>query len=324
MHFGSTNPRQEELIKPRPLRPVVELGVDDLRKSYGANVAVADLSLSVGAGEVLGLLGPNGAGKTTTISCIAGLQRPDRGAISICGVDALRQGRGARRDFGLAAQTSALYAPLDAERNLRFYGALAGASGAELERGVKRAIERFQLRRLLGRPVSRLSVGEKRLVHVASAVVGRPRVVVLDEATANLDVGARHLVLEAVRELAAEGCAVLYSSHYLDEVEDLCRRVVILHRGAVITDGRVDELVGSHGGGRVELVIDGRMVVAETVDLRQALQSVGSVERLQSARVVRPSLEAVFIALTGEQIDRQGFSRSDTVAGGRQGCAGCS
>jgi ABC-type multidrug transport system ATPase subunit len=294
--------------------PEPALKVGGLRKSYGENVAVADLSLSVGAGEVVGLLGPNGAGKTTTISCISGLQRPDQGAVSICGVDALRSGRRARRNFGLATQTSALYAPLDAERNLRFYGALAGASGTDLDRDVEGAIERFQLKRLLGRPVSKLSIGEKRLVHVASAVVGRPRVVLLDEATANLDVNARQLVVEAIRTLAEEGCAILYSSHYLEEVEELCGRVIILHQGTVIAEGAVSDLIGDHGGGRVELVVEGRVVVAETTDLREALKAVDSIERLQSARVVPPSLEAVFIALTGEQIDKEGFTRGDLEA----------
>ncbi len=287
------------------------LNVAGLRRSYGENVAVADLSLAVWPGEVVGLLGPNGAGKTTTISCISGLQRPDQGAISICGVDALRSGRLARRNFGLATQTSALYGPLDAERNLRFYGALAGASGEDLDRDVAGAIERFQLQRLLGRPVSKLSIGEKRLIHVASAVVGRPRVVLLDEATANLDVNARQLVVDAIRELAEEGRAVLYSSHYLEEVEDLCGRVVILHQGRLIAEGQVSELIGDHGGGRIELVVEGRVVVTETTDLREALSAVDSLERLQSARVVPPSLEAVFISLTGEQIGDDGFTRGD-------------
>jgi ABC-2 type transport system ATP-binding protein len=287
------------------------LNVSGLRKAYGENVAVVDLSLWVRAGEVVGLLGPNGAGKTTTISCVSGLQRADQGAVSICGVDALHSGRAARRNFGLATQTSALYAPLDAERNLRFYGALAGASGKDLDRDVERAIERFGLGRLLGRPVNKLSVGEKRLVHVASAVVGRPKVVLLDEATANLDVNARQLVVEAVRNLAEEGCAILYSSHYLEEVEDLCGRVIILHQGREIAQGPVTDLIGAHGGGRIELVLDGRVVVAETTDLRVALQAIESIEKLQSARAVPPSLEAVFITLTGEQIDKEGFTRAD-------------
>jgi ABC-2 type transport system ATP-binding protein len=313
-----TRTSQGQLQEPEPpsIAPVAALSVSGLRKTFSGSVAVADLSLSVAAGEIVGLLGPNGAGKTTTISCIAGLQSPDRGSVAICGVDALARGRVARRNLGLASQSSALYAPLDVERNLRFYAALAGSSGERLEREVRQTIDRFRLKRLLGHPVGRLSAGERRLVHVASAVVGRPRVIALDEATANLDVNARQMVVEAVRDLATGGCAILYSSHYLDEVEDLCGRVVILHAGAVIAEGSVVDLVGDHGGGRVELVMDGQVTVTETADLREALRAVRSVERLQSARVVRPSLEAVFITLTGERIDGEGFTRNNVEVKG--------
>lgn len=296
--------------RPPPLR------VDHMRKSFGARDALIDFSLTLEAGEVLGLLGPNGAGKTTAISCLAGLLRPDRGAVSICGVDALSKGRKARLNLGLATQTSALYPPLDVVQNLGFYAALGGASGAEVDRMVKRTIDRFQLDRLLGRPVGRLSGGQRRLIHVASAVVREPPVVVLDEATANLDVRMRRLVIQLVSELAAEGCAILYSSHYMEEIEGLCDRVLVLHKGAIIAEGRVGDLVDAHGGGRVEFIVDGQPLSIGTPDLPEALRSVESVDRIESARVIRPSLEAVFIALTGEGINDLGFAHSDKNGGG--------
>jgi ABC-2 type transport system ATP-binding protein len=292
------------------------LKVESLRKSFDGRPAVASLSFAVEAGEVLGLLGPNGAGKTTTITCIAGLLRPDRGSIFIGGTNALGHGCRARMGLGLATQATALYGPLDAERNLRFFAALAGFSGPRLGETVSLAIERFQLEGLLGRPVERLSAGQKRLVHVAAAVVAEPPVVILDEATANLDVTARRLVTEAARDLSGNGSAILYSSHYMDEVEALCNRVLILDKGASIAEGRVAELVSKHGGGRVEFMIDNRLVAVETDDLKMALRSVKALDRVQAARVISPSLEAVFVALTGKQIDAEGFVTSGTSPNG--------
>jgi ABC-2 type transport system ATP-binding protein len=283
------------------------LRVEQLEKSFGSRIAVNDLSFTVEAGEVLGLLGPNGAGKTTTISCIAGLERPDRGTISVCGADPSRGGR-KRGAVGLATQVPGLYEPLDAERNLRFFAAIGGVTGRDLDRCVRRVIERFDLGPMLGRRVGALSGGQRRLLHVAAAVVGRPRLVLLDEATANLDVDKRIVVIEAIRELADEGCAFVYSSHYLDEVEDLCERVLILHEGLAIADSSVTELVREFGGGRVEFGIGERRVAIDTCDLSVALQSVVEVGEIREARVVRPSLEAVFASLTGVQIDEHGFS----------------
>ena len=186
---------------------------------------------------------------------------------------------------------------------------------------MRRVVERFDLGPLLGRRVRGLSAGQKRLLHIAVAVVGRPRLVLLDEATANLDTGTRMVVIEAIRELAAEGCAIVYSSHYLDEVEDLCGRVLILHEGSAIADGPVTELVSKFGGGRVEFEIGERLVAVDTSDLNVALQSVVEVGQIREARVVRPSLEAVFAALTGAHIDEHGFSRTVTqLEGERDGC----
>jgi ABC-2 type transport system ATP-binding protein len=281
--------------------------VQGLSKAFGANVAVDDLSLSVDSGEIVGLVGPNGAGKTTTISCIAGLLRPDSGAVAICGEDALRHGRRARRHLGIATQRLGLYPYLDVEANLRFFAAMRGARPRDLDRLVAEIAEPLQLGALLATPVGRLSTGQQRLAHVASAMIGRPPVLLLDEATANLDVSARRVVLEVVRRLADEGSAVLYSSHYLGEIEDLCARVVMLFRGRVLADGGVEDIVERNGGGRVELTVDGRTVVRETADLGAALRSVASIERVDCARVVRPSLETVFVALTGAKIDVDGF-----------------
>jgi ABC-2 type transport system ATP-binding protein len=285
------------------------LRVAELRKGFGSAVAVDGLTLSVAEGQIVGLLGPNGAGKTTTISCVAGLLRPDGGTIEVGGVDALRDGPAARRELALVTQAAALYPRLDVAGNLRFYAELAGARGEELRRAVGDTIERMHLRPLLGRWVTELSTGQRQLAHVACAMVTDPRVLLLDEATAHLDVAGRRVVRDAVRSAAANGCAVLYSSHHLDEVEELCSHVVIICDGKTVAAGEVPALVGQFGGGRVELVIDGRVVVHESPDLRAALLTVDSVEAIEATRVVRPSLEAVFMTLTGQRIDDEGFIR---------------
>jgi ABC-2 type transport system ATP-binding protein len=284
------------------------LRVENLKKSFGSRVAVDNLSFTVEAAEVLGLLGPNGAGKTTTISCVAGLEHPDGGTISVCGADSSRRAR-RRAAVGIATQVPGLYEPLDAERNLRFFAAIGGVAGRDLDRCVWNVVERFNLGSLLSKRVGSLSAGQKRLLHVAAAVVAAPRLVLLDEATANLDVNMKALVIEAIRELASEGCAIVYSSHYLDEVESLCGRALILHEGSAIADGSVTDLVSKFGGGRVEFEIGERRVAVETPDLHVALRSVGEIGQIKEARVVRPSLEAVFASLTGVQIDEHGFSR---------------
>jgi ABC-2 type transport system ATP-binding protein len=284
------------------------LTVERLSKAFGAKLAVDDVSLSVGAGEIVGVLGPNGAGKTTTMSCISGLLRPDRGAVTICGDDALRDGRRARRHLGIATQRIGVYPYLDVETNLRFFATLRGVARRELDRLVAQTVEPLGLGALLSSRVGRLSTGQQRLVHVAGAMIGLPPVLLLDEATANLDVSARRLVLDMVRKSAHDGTAVLYSSHYLAEIEKLCQRVVILVDGRVLAAGSVAELVEHHGGGRVELTVAGRRIVRDGADLAAALRSVGSLERIESARVVRPSLEAVFRVLAGAQIRDDGFA----------------
>jgi ABC-2 type transport system ATP-binding protein len=292
----------------------VALAVESLTKAFGGVRAVDDVSLSVHRGEIVGLLGPNGAGKSTTISCLAGLMRPDGGRVRICGIDALSDGRRARRHLGLATQRSALYPLLDVRTNLRFYAQLLGALPEDVDDHVEAAIETLDLQPLLSRPVAQLSIGQQRIVHIASALVGRPQVLLLDEATAYLDVSARRLVLDAVRRLAADGTAVLYSSHYLAEVEDLCERVVMLHKGRTLADGEIAALAQAHGGGRVEMVVEGKVLVHHGDDLQAALRTVGTLERIESVRVIKPSLETVFLTLTGERIDAEGFVSRDRHA----------
>ncbi len=274
------------------LRTQTELRVSDLYKAFGTIVAVEDVTVAVDAGEVVGLLGRNGAGKTTTIGCISGLLRPDRGRVEL-GCLPIH----GNQQVGVSTQEIALYPYLSAAANLRFCCQLAGVEGRQVDRRVREATDLFDLGALMHRRVRDLSGGQQRLVHVAASVVSRPRVVLLDEPTEGLDVMARRVMLAAVRELARDGAAVLYSSHQLVEVEDLCDRVLILHQGRPAAAGPISELLQHHGHAYCEVVLSDGKVIRSTSTLPELLGSL-DIARVQAARVARPSLESVFVDLT--------------------------
>jgi ABC-2 type transport system ATP-binding protein len=297
------------------------LEIDELAKSYGSVEALRGVDLEVGAGEIVGLLGPNGAGKTTLVSIVAGLRRPDRGRVRVGGIDAVADPRRVRQDLGIAPQELGVYPLQTVRENLTYFGRLAGLRRRLLQTRVDDVAERLRLTGLLDRRVRHLSGGEKRRVHTGMALVHRPRMLILDEPTTGVDVQTRADVLLAVRDLAAEGSAVCYATHYLAEVESLDATVAILDRGRVIARDTVAALVADHAETVVELAFDGKppaLAVDEPVErdghlLRVAtehpsatvarlLQALGEEEaRLTAVEIVRPSLESVFLALTGRR-----------------------
>ena len=302
------------------------LAIEDLRKSYPDTVALDGVTLTVSSGEVVGLLGPNGAGKTTMVSIVCGLRRADAGSVYVMGVDALARPEEARPHIGLAPQDLAIY-PMDTVRqNLAFFAELVGLRGATLSQELDEVASALRLTDLMDRKAAELSGGQKRRLHTAIALLGRPPLILLDEATTGADVETRTALIEVVRRMAERGSAVVYSTHYLQEVEAIDARVVILDRGAVIADGLLADLVSRNGGAFVELVFDGpppgiagRWAV--TVDgprLRVAVedpgQAMGAIfeslgpnrARLQSVALVSPSLETVFMNLTGRRYRSEG------------------
>ncbi len=264
------------------------------------------LELTLEAGELRGLVGANGAGKTTTISCTCGLLRPDRGEIRLCGVDALRRGREARAQLGVAGQRTALYGGLSVHANLRFFARLVDADRRASERRVRAIAEALHLESLLDRQVLGLSVGQQRLVHVAGALVHRSRILLLDEPTAGLDMHARADLLNLLAARANEGTAVLLSTHHLQEVEEHCATVTILHRGRVIETGAITDLVSRHGAVHVEIATSGGTVVRPGENVPAALASMPVDAPIDSVRVIRPSLQAVFGALTEQHVGSAG------------------
>jgi ABC-2 type transport system ATP-binding protein len=197
------------------------LEIQGLRKSYGTRLALAGVDLDIGAGEIVGLLGPNGAGKTTLVSILAGLIQPDAGGVLIGSIDAIAHPHQARRLLGLAPQETGIYPTLTCRDNLKFFAELAGLRRRQLESAVDTVAAALQLTELLERRAQYLSGGERRRLHTAIALVNRPPLVLLDEPTTGADVQTRAQLLQLVGELAAEGSAILYSTHYLTEIEQL-------------------------------------------------------------------------------------------------------
>lgn len=292
------------------------LHVAELRKAYGAEEALRGVDLDVAAGEVVALLGPNGAGKTTLVSIVAGLRRADAGVVEVGGLDALRRSRQVRRLIGLAPQDTGLYPVVSARQNLVLFGELSGLSHHEALRRAEEVAETLAITDLLDRLAGTLSGGQKRRIHTAIAFMHRPRLLLLDEATTGADVETRAHILELVQRVAAEGSAVVYSTHYLAEVSALpAATMVILDRGRIIASGARSTLEAAHAVPVVELTFHGEPPTlegwtrTETGRLRLSAADPGAalVEvlprvasgALASVDIVRPGLEAVYLALTG-------------------------
>jgi ABC-2 type transport system ATP-binding protein len=279
------------------------------------------VDLAARSGEIVGLLGPNGAGKTTLVSIVAGLRRADGGRASVDGIDALADPEAARRALGLAPQELGIYPVLSVERNLAFFAELSGIGGRELRDRVVDVADALDLTKLLGRKASTLSGGQKRRLHTAMALVHEPKVLFLDEPTVGADVRTRNQILQVVRQRAEAGCAVVYTSHYLTEIEDLGATVAILEAGRIVARGPLAALIAEHGSPALRLTFEGPAPALEgfevagsvatlpTPDPARAAAAVlgrlnGSTERLRSVDIVRPSLEAAYLALTGRRSNR--------------------
>ncbi|MBM3852620.1 MAG: ABC transporter ATP-binding protein, partial [Verrucomicrobia bacterium] len=208
------------------------VAVRELRKSYDGVAVLHGVSFAIEAGEIFGLLGPNGAGKTTTVECLVGLREPESGEIAVGGIDARRRPREVKEQIGVALQATSLPDKITPCEALRLFGAMyrARVEPAEL-------LERFALRDKAESPVDSLSGGQRQRLGLALAFVNRPRLVVLDEPTAGLDPQARRDLHAAIRRRRDDGCTVLFTTHHLDEAEELCDRVAIIDHGRLLATG---------------------------------------------------------------------------------------
>ena len=293
-----------------------------LGKDYGAHTAVGALDLEVSRGSIFGLLGPNGAGKTTAISMICGVIEPSRGTARVGGHDIRKAPYAARRRLGYAPQELAIYESLSATQNLAFFGRCYGLRGRELASRVDWAIDVAGLRGRGREPVSQFSGGMKRRLNLVAALLHRPELLVLDEPTVGVDPQSRSFLFDVIRRLRDDGMTVLYTSHYMEEVEALCDEVAIVDRGAVIACDTVAGLLASGGGGfevaiagdvdDVDDAIEGLSGVSRAGDRVHAetpgalAAALGALEArgvaIRSIDTTAPGLEQVFLALTGHRL----------------------
>jgi len=210
------------------------LQIRNLRKSFGALRAVDGVSFEIAAGEIVGVLGPNGAGKTTTVSLVAGLLRPDEGAVLIDGSPFRGDTDPARKKLGLVSQELALYDELTARQNLAFFGGLQGLSGGALETAMAQALTLVGLQDRAGHRVGTFSGGMKRRLNLAAGLLHDPQILLLDEPTVGVDPQSRNAIFDNLEALKERGKALLYTTHYMEEAERLCDRIVIIDQGRVV------------------------------------------------------------------------------------------
>ncbi len=223
----------------------MSLVAEDLHKRYGAIAAVAGVSFEVAPGAILGLLGPNGAGKSTTISMLAGLVRPDRGTVRISGAALRGDADPVKRQLGLVPQELALLEELPARVNLEIFGALYGLTGRVLRERCDAALELTSLTERALDPPREFSGGMKRRLNIACALLHRPAVLLLDEPTVGVDPQSRNAIFDTLENLRAAGHTLVYTTHYMEEVERLCDRVVIIDHGRVLADDTIARLVAA-------------------------------------------------------------------------------
>lgn len=305
------------------------LSILAVRKSYDAETAVRDLSLEIGTGEIFGLLGPNGAGKSTTINMVAGVTRPDAGEIRIFGHDNRRDYRLTRRLTGVMHQEIVIDNFFTIEQALKIHSGYYGVADDPVWRRV--LIERLGLGPHLKKSMNKLSGGLKRRFMVAKALIHKPRLLILDEPTAGVDVELRRTLWDFVREINGDGTTVLLTTHYLEEAEEMCGRIAIMNHGALIALEPTRDLLARLDGRRLVLYLAGdpqplpaalaalgaqwdAAAASLSLPLAPGMAATDLLQRLQPYRlpihdleVKRAGLEEVFLDLTG------------SGAGGRQG-----
>jgi len=216
---------------PEPL-----LRVSHLHKSFGSRQAVQDVSFQLAPGQTLGLLGPNGAGKSTTVGMVCGLIAPDQGEVQVDGQQVAPGNNAAKRMMGLVPQDLALYDELSARENLHIFGALYGLGGAALKRRCAEVLDLVQLSDRVADKPATFSGGMKRRLNIAAALLHTPRLLILDEPTVGVDPQSRNAIFDSLEALKRQGCALIYTSHYMEEVERLADHIVIIDHGKLIAD----------------------------------------------------------------------------------------
>jgi ABC-2 type transport system ATP-binding protein len=304
--------------------------VQNLKKNFGDFQAVRGVSFAAQAGEVLSLLGPNGAGKSTTISMLSGLLQPTEGEASIMGHSIRREPLAAKAALGVVPQDIALYPDLSARENLVFWGKMYGLRGKALTQRVDEVLEVIGLADRQKDFVSKFSGGMKRRVNIGAALLHKPQVIIMDEPTVGIDPQSRRHILDNVKELNRQGMTVLYTTHYMEEAEELSNHIAIVDAGKVVASGTYQELIRLVGEQtRIDLAlnidpdkvipawkavegvsqisrVDGKVTALVNDSNRvlprlfEAATACGA--RITTVEIREPNLEAVFLHLTGKAL----------------------
>jgi lipooligosaccharide transport system ATP-binding protein len=298
------------------------LSVQSLRKSYGDTTVVDGLSFGIEPGECLGVIGPNGAGKTTTIRMCLGLSVPDSGSITAFGLQMPRDALAIKAQLGVVSQMDTLDPDFSCAENLLVYGRYFGMKDAHIKARIPALLEFASLTHKANAKPGELSGGMKRRLSLARALVNDPKLLLLDEPTTGLDPQARHLMWERLQLLLQQGKSILLTTHFMDEAERLCSRLLVLDHGKKIAEGAPRDLIAQHlepdvvevyGAGALALVdsplkalaarveVSGETVFFYTQDAHQLLEALKPYPQLRTLH--RPAnLEDLFLKLTGRQI----------------------
>lgn len=304
--------------------------VTNLQKKFGSLTAVNKISFSTPAGSIFSLLGPNGAGKSTTISILSGLLAADGGEAAIMGHSVRAESQAARLALGVVPQEIALYPDLSARENLVFWGKMYGLRGVKLADRVQAILEMIGLSDRQKDRIGTFSGGMKRRVNIGAALLHNPPVVMMDEPTVGIDPQSRRHILDSIKELNRQGTTVLYTTHYMEEAQELSDQIAIMDHGEIIACGTLRELLRLVGEQtRVELTLQGES--ARAASAWQSLAGISQVSavdekvtlltadsnrvlprlfesapangvRIQSVALQEPNLEAVFLHLTGRAL----------------------
>lgn len=225
---------------------VVQLHKLSKQYPHSSKRAVSDLTLEIEEGSVFGLLGPNGAGKSTTVMMLCGLMRPDSGSISVFGLDVMSNGIVIRQRVGVAPQEIALFPTLTAYENLFYFGRMYGMQASEIKAQIKKYLTTFGLSEKKNKIVSTFSGGMKKRLNLIAALLHKPKLIILDEPTAGVDVQSRNMILDFLDTLREAGTTIIYSSHVLEEAERICSHLGIIDEGKLLTAGTRASIMNAH------------------------------------------------------------------------------
>jgi ABC-2 type transport system ATP-binding protein len=304
--------------------------IKGLTKKFGDFTAVDNIELTIKEGEIYGLLGPNGAGKSTTINMICGLITTTKGSIEILGKDNSKNSNFTKRNIGVVPQDIAVYEDLTSMENVKFFASLYGIKGEELKKKAEKALEFVGLSDKAKSFPAEFSGGMKRRLNIACAIAHTPKLIIMDEPTVGIDPQSRNHILESVKKLNEKGCTIIYTTHYMEEVEAISTQISIIDHGKVIAGGTKEELKAIvTNKNTVEVTVSDGLVIMEEelkkikgvtgVEVNENKVRIDSLKEIQNLDKIIlyftengiaiknvenkvPDLETVFLTLTGRKL----------------------